>query len=239
MIGVLAALAGAVGAVAVTHATSEPVNMADRAAIEKVVREYILTHPEILPEAMQNLQARELKKVVDANRKAIETPFAGAWEGATEGDVTLVQFFDYACGYCRASLPDIERLLAEDKKLRVVYRELPILGPDSEAAARTSLAVAQVGGYRAFHRAIYAAEGRPNASVLAKAIVAAGADPSKVKVAIRSGDISTEIAQNLELQRQLQISGTPAWVVGGQLINGAVGYDQLKKAIADARGSKS
>jgi protein-disulfide isomerase len=238
MIGILAMLAGAGGAVAVVNSQSDPVNVSDRAAVEKVVREYILSHPEILPEAMQNLQARELKKVVDANRKLIETPFAGAWEGAADGDVTLVQFFDYACGYCRASRPDLERLLAEDKKLRVVYRELPILGPDSEAAARASLAVAQQGHYAVFHDAIYAG-GRPSAQAIAGAVAKAGADTGKVKAAARSGEVENEIAHNMELQRALQLTGTPGWVIGDQVLNGAVGYDELKKAIAAARAGKS
>ena len=146
---ILATLLGAGGsALAVTAMDKpQPINTADKAAIEQVVREYILTHPEILPEAMRNLEARENKKIVDENRAKIEKPYAGAWEGAADADVTLVQFFDYACTYCRASRPDVDRLLAEDKKLKVVYRELPILGTQSLDAALASLAVAEQGNY--------------------------------------------------------------------------------------------
>ena len=236
--GLLAMLAGAGGAVAVSTARNEPVNTTDRAAIETVVREYILSHPEILPEAMQNLQDRDMKKVVDANRKAIETPFAGAWEGAADADVTLVQFFDYACTYCRASRPDVERLLAEDKRLKVVYRELPILGPDSLNAARASLAVASQGNYMAFHHYIYATPGHPNVQVVSAAIAKAGANPDKVRADAKGQAVSGEIAANMELQHQLQLTGTPGWVVGDRVINGAVGYDDLKKAIAAARASR-
>ena len=234
MIGGLAMLAGAAGAVLALGAAEAPVGTADRASIEKIVREYILSHPEILPEAMKNLEAREAKSTIDANRKAIETPFAGAWEGAADGDVTLVQFFDYSCGYCRASRADVDRLLAEDKKLRVVYREIPILGPESEAAARASLAVAEQGNYAAFHHAVYAA-GKPNAGTIASAVAKAGADAAKVKADARGEKVVGEINANLQLIRTLQISGTPAWVIGDQLLNGAVGYDALKKAIAEAR----
>jgi protein-disulfide isomerase len=212
------------------------VNTADRAAIETVVREYILSHPEILPEAMKNLEARELKKVVETNRKQIETPFAGAWEGAADGDVTMVEFFDYSCGYCRASREAVEQLVAEDKKLKVVYRELPILGVDSVAAARASLAVAQQGNYAAFHRTIYAT-GHPSSGVINAAIAKAGAKPDQVREASRSQAVNAEIGHNLELQRQLQLTGTPGWVIGDQVINGAVGYDELKKAIAAARSA--
>jgi protein-disulfide isomerase len=148
-----AALLGAGGAY-LAMSSGETVNVSDRATIEKIVREYILNHPEILPEAMQNLQNRELAKVVGANRTRIETPYAGAWEGAADADVTLVEFFDYACGYCRSAMPDIARLLAEDKKLKIVYREMPVLGEASYEAARVSLAVAEQGRYMVFHKAI-------------------------------------------------------------------------------------
>jgi protein-disulfide isomerase len=240
MIGSLAMLAGAGGAALALGAIAEKpaVNVADRGAIETIVREYILAHPEILPEAMANLQARELKKQVDANRKAIETPFAGAWEGAANGDVTLVQFFDYACTYCRASRPDVERLIAEDKNLRVVYREMPILGPDSEAATRASLAVAQQGNYTVYHHYIYSYP-RATPQVIAAAVSAAKADPVTTRELGKSAAVEGELANNVQLWKSLQLSGTPSWIIGDQVINGALGYDGLKKAIAEARAKKA
>jgi protein-disulfide isomerase len=230
MIGFLAAAAGAAATVAVTANGGAPVKPTDRAAIEKIVREYILANPEILPEAMDNLRARETAKVVKANRKALETPFAGAWEGAADADVTIVQFFDYNCGYCRAAMADIEKLLANDKKLRVVYREFPVLGPDSDNAARISLAAAKAGKYPAFHRAVYAA-GRPeprNVERIAKGLgvdLAFASDPAA----------QAEIDANLGFARPLGITGTPAWIVGDKVLAGAVGYDALKEAVAAAR----
>ena len=206
-----------------------------RAGTEKIVRNYLMTHPEVLPEAMAALQSRETKKLVDANRRQIETPFGMAWTGAKDGDVTLVQFFDYACGYCRAVLPDIDRLLIEDKKLKIVYRELPILGEASDIAARASLAVALQGGdYQTFHRALYAL-GRPDAQSINAAAARSG-----ITVDGKGNDtIIGEIAANLNLQRQLQLTGTPSWVVGDTVLNGAVGYDELKQAIAKARATQS
>ena len=236
---ILATLLGAGGtALAVTAMDKpQPINTADKAAIEQVVREYILTHPEILPEAMRNLEARENKKIVDENRAKIEKPYAGAWEGAADADVTLVQFFDYACTYCRASRPDVDRLLAEDKKLKVVYRELPILGPQSLDAALASLAVAEQGNYGAFHRALYKA-GRLTPQIIREAMQQAGIDMSRAKAAQNSDAVKEEIATNIELQRALQLTGTPSWVVGDTVLNGAVGYDQLKAAIAAARAKR-
>lgn len=230
MIGLIAAAAGA-AAVAVATSGTTPVGTADKAAIEKIVRDYILEHPEILPEAMERLQDRESAKAVTANQKAVETPFRGAWEGNPQGDVVLVQFFDYACGYCRASLPDIDRLLREDPKLKIVYREMPVLGPDSEAAARLSLSVASTSqDYGRFHRALYAA-GRPDAAARAKIAAAYGvpAAPSA------NPAIEAELAANEQLQSALRITGTPTWIVGDRMLSGAVGYDALKAAVAEVR----
>jgi protein-disulfide isomerase len=205
-----------------------------QAGIEKTVRNYIMTHPEILPEAMAALQSRETKKLLDTNRARIETPFGRAWAGAENGDVTLVQFFDYNCGYCRTALPDIDRLLAEDKQLKIVYRELPILSEASDIAARASLAVAQAGGdYLKFHRALYAIARSDRAEIDA-AVISAGVNPGS----INTDKIAAEITANLDLQRQLQLTGTPSWVVGDTVLNGAVGYGELKKAIAEARAKR-
>jgi protein-disulfide isomerase len=237
-VGGLAALLGA-GAIALYAGVGAgaPVATADRAEIEKIVREYILNNPEILPEAMQNLQARELAKVVEENRKTIETPFAGAWEGAADGDVVLVEFFDYACGYCRAALPDISRLIAEDKKLKVVYREMPVLGEPSLEAAKASLAAAQQGKYMPYHKAMFAA-GRPSPSSIADAQRQAGMDAGETRDAIKSQAVQDELSKSAELQRSLQLNGTPSWVVGTKVMVGAVGYDALKAAIAEARKAK-
>lgn len=216
-IALLAGLGGAViggGAVALTSRQS--------------IRDYLLENPEILPEAMQRLEDRELAGIVKANRAAIETPFAGAWAGARDGDVVLVEFFDYACGYCRKSIADVDRLLREDAKLKVVWRDWPVLGPDSEAAARASLAAAKANRFKPFYDGLFAA-GRPSAQA-----VAAARDQAQV-----GGDIGAEaeaeLARNLELAQALRSNGTPLFVVGDRVLRGAVGYDALKEAIAEAR----
>ncbi|QPQ55020.1 thioredoxin domain-containing protein [Allosphingosinicella flava] len=221
------------GASAMALAPGAPVSGQDRAAIEKIVHDYILAHPEIIPEAMERLQAREIAKVVDANRKAIETPFAGAWAGAADGDVVLVEFFDYACGYCRASQPDVERLLKEDKKLKVVWREFPVLGEDSRKAALVSLAAAEAGKYKAFHDKLFAL-GRPSPDAVKSAQAAAGTSASPSA----SPRFDAEIEKNYDLARALSLTGTPAFIVGGKVLQGAVGYDALKDAIVEARAKK-
>jgi protein-disulfide isomerase len=242
MYGGLGVLAGAATMFIVAGAPSQgaagTVPSTDRAAIEAIVREYILTHPEILPEAMQNLERKEASGRVKQNATALTKPFARAWEGAGSPDVTMVEFFDYACSYCRAARADVERLLAEDPQLRVVYREVPILGPDSEQAARASLGVAKMGGdYGAFHRELFGS-GKPNSASIDRAIAAAKVDVRKAREAGNSTEVEAELNANLNLQRALGISGTPSWIVGDQLINGAVGYDELKSAIARARQTR-
>lgn len=227
MAGVTGALIGA-AAVALAGNGSAP----DRAAMEAVVHDYILAHPEILSEAAERLQQKEAVRAVDANRAAYETPYAGAWAGAARGDVVLVEFFDYACGFCRRSNPDIDRLLKEDKQLKVVWRELPVLGPDSRKASTISLAAARQGKFKPFHDRMFAL-GRPTAGALAEAARAAGVTPLP-----DSPDIQAEIDRNYELARAVNASGTPTFVVGDKVLQGAVGYDALKQAVAEARTSK-
>lgn len=200
------------------------------------VRSYLLEHPEILPEAMERLRARETSQVVAQNRASIETPFHGAWAGAADADVVLVEFFDYACGFCRASNPDVDRLLREDPRLKVVWRELPVLGPDSEAAARTSLAAARQGRFRQFYEQLFAL-GRPTEANLARAAEAVGIDPAGAAAYRDSAEVRGELERNLDLARAIGASGTPTFVVGDQVLQGAVGYEALKDAIAAARAS--
>jgi protein-disulfide isomerase len=196
------------------------------------VRDYLLENPEILPEAMDRLRSREAAKMISANRAALERPFAGAWAGAADGDVVLVEFFDYACGYCRKSNSDIDRLLREDPKLKVVWREWPVLGPDSEAAARASLAAAQAGRFKPFYDALFAA-GRPTPEALAKARAGAGLGAD-----VPAPVADQELARNFELARGLEATGTPTFVVGDQILQGAVGYESLRDAIKEARAKK-
>ncbi len=204
----------------------------DRTQIESVIHDYVLAHPEIIPEAMQKLQDRESGKAVAANLPAITTPFGSAWIGNPKGDVTLVEYFDYNCGYCRASLPTIAQLVAKDPKLRIVFRELPVLSPQSRVAARVSLAAAQQGKFAQFHDALYAAGPVSEASIAAAAN-AAGIDQTKLAGFDKTAD--AEIAKNMATAGKLGMTGTPAWVVGDRVLSGALPIEEFEKAIAAAR----
>jgi len=196
----------------------------------RIVRQGLLADPGILPDTIDALRDRQYEPVLTANRAAIETPFASSWKGAAKPQVTLVEFFDYACPYCKASNPYVDKLLSEDKSLRVVYRELPILGPDSVTAARLSLEASKRGRFAQFHDALWAA-GRPSQATLAQAAQAAQIGPSPQN----DPQAEEELKRNFALAGKLGATGTPVFVVGDKVLNGAVGYDALKSAIAGAR----
>lgn len=205
-----------------------------RGAIEALVRSYILEHPEILPEAMDKLQARETEARLAPLRGALETPFPGAILGNPQGKVTLVEFTDFSCTYCRSSVADVEALVKDNPDLRVVIRELPIIGPESEPAARMGLAAAAQGKYAAFHKAMFSGE-RPNSSSIAAAANVAGVDGASATAFTQQPSVKQELERNIGFARQLGINGTPAWSVGGKLLSGAVGREALQAAVNAAR----
>lgn len=227
-----AALAGAGGAIVAGKYSG------DRAATETVVRDYILANPEILPEAMRRLQVKESGKAVAANRDAIVEPFPGAIAGNPNGDVSVVAYLDYACGFCRASLPAITGLIASDPNVRIVYRELPILSPDSRSAAEWALAAALQNKFKPFHDALYAS-GRVDEASIQQAAATAGLDIAAARTAIQSPQVVGEIERNLKTAGTLGFTGTPSWVVGDQVLSGAQTLPALQTAVADARKAKS
>lgn len=234
-LGGFAFIAAAAGAALAAQAPAA-VNPSDRAAIERIVHDYILEHPEIIPQAVEKLQAKRMSSLIESSRGALEKPYAGAWEGAANPDVTVVEFFDYACGYCRASLPDIARLVQGDAKVRIVYRELPILSDESGDAAKVSLLAAERGQYMAYHKALYGA-GKVTRDTIVAAAAKAGIARSEAEAAIASSKYDAEIAANIALAQKLQATGTPTFVIGDQVLNGAVGFDALKEGVASARGT--
>ena len=205
----------------------------DKAAIEKVVHDYLLEHPEILPEAIERLRAKETEKQLAGIAGPVKTPFPGAVLGNPQGKVTLVEFSDYACTYCRQSVAEVEALIARNPELKVVIRELPILSPASADAARMALAAAEQGRYAQFHAAMYAI-GRPDAASIEAAARQAGLDLPRARKVMADPRIAAEIERNHGFARQLGFDGTPSWVIGTRLIPGAVGQDVLAKAIAEA-----
>jgi protein-disulfide isomerase len=209
-------------------------NAADKAATEAIVRAYILEHPEIIPEAIEVLKKRETLARLNKTGDALHTPFAGAVGGNPAGDVTLVEFTDYNCGYCRSSIADLERLMAVDKGIRIVYREVPILAETSKVAALWALAAAKQGKHAAFHAAMFTGP-RPDATSIRAAALTAGLDILTAQKFIAAPEALAELKNNVEMMRATGFTGTPTFIVGDEILEGAVGYDAIKEAIAKAR----
>lgn len=198
------------------------------------VREYLLAHPEVIPEAMQRLQEKQNAKIIAANRADILTPVGSAWAGNPNGDVTVVEYLDYNCGYCRASLPVIDQLIAADPKVKVIYRELPVLSQESETAARYAIVAGRQGKYRALHAALYAGGPLTEAS-MDKALVTAGLDPAKVKEESKAASVEAAIKTNLSLMRPLGMTGTPTWVIGDRVVSSMLSLEDMRDAVEAAR----
>ena len=196
----------------------------------RIVRQGMLNDPQILVEAADALRDHQYAPTLASIRPMLEAPFASSWRGAEKPEVVLVEFYDYACPYCKASNPHVDQLLREKPGLRVVYREFPILGPNSVEAARLSLAASKAGRFTQFHDALYSA-GRPAPETNAVAARVANIPPKPSE----DPAIEAELKKNYQLAGQLGATGTPLFVVGDRVLSGAVGYDALKKAVEDAQ----
>jgi protein-disulfide isomerase len=207
---------------------------ANRKATEAIVRAYILQHPEIITQALGLLQKHEATQRLGAAKDVLSTPFYGAQAGNPSGDVTVVEFTDYNCGFCRASVPDVERLVAADKGVHVIYREVPILAASSKDAALWALAAAKQGKHAQFHKAMFGG-GRPDAATIRVAAITAGLDIAAAGNFIASSEALTELKSNLAIMQQVGFNGTPTFIVGDQMLEGALGYDKIKAAVDKAR----
>lgn len=187
-------------------------------------RAFLLANPDMLPQMVEAYEAQEAEKRLADMGDAVFTPFPGAVLGNPQGSKVLVEFTDYNCPYCEASLADVTRLVAEDPDLKVVIREWPIF-EGSDQASRMALAAGLQGKYRAFHEAMF------RLGDVEAAAAAAGLDMARARNDAASDAVSAEIANNLELARALGFTGTPAWIAGRKPFGGAIGYERLKAAL--------
>jgi protein-disulfide isomerase len=215
-----------------------------RGDVETIVRDYLLKNPEIIREALEELERREVAAANKARSEALSTVadilFNSTRQvelGNPEGDVTLVEFFDYNCGYCKRAMADMEKLLAEDDKLRVVLKEFPVLGQGSVEAAQVAVAVSRVAPekYLDFHRVLMGARGQANKASALAAATEAGLDAAKVEAALGEAEVNNTIEEVYMLANRLGLTGTPSYVVGDEVVMGAVGYDQLKRKVSSMR----
>lgn len=214
--------------------------MPPREAIEAIVKEYLLTNPGIVRDALRELQAREeaarAAKVTEAvvtHRDALVADPASPVLGNPNGDVTVVEFQDYRCGYCKRLGPAMTALLKRDPQVRLVIKELPILGPDSEFAARAALVAHRQGKYPEFHRALLDTPEVTRESVLALG-TRLGLAPG-LEAAVEDAAVSEIIRSNQMLAGNLEIAGTPALVIGGRVVPGAADVETLAMFVAAER----
>ncbi|WP_246727792.1 DsbA family protein [Chelativorans sp. Marseille-P2723] len=215
-----------------------------RSQVEGIVRDYLLANPEILMEMQTALESRMREQQLQATRQAITESAGEIFNsvhdgviGNPEGDITVVEFFDYNCGFCKRALSDMEELVANDSNLRFVLKEFPILGPDSQQAHVVSMAFRNLmpEKYAEFHRRLLSANGRATEATAINLALELGIDESALRAEMQNPQIQRIIAQTYELADRLQITGTPSYVVGNEVIFGAMGRDVLSEKIAVAR----
>ncbi|MCK6418773.1 MAG: DsbA family protein [Alphaproteobacteria bacterium] len=219
----------------------ESLTSAQKEEISKLVEKLLLEKPEIIVKGLDAYQANEQKKQEEQARKAIKDnkdALMGEGQpsaGNPKGDVTIVEFFDYNCGYCKRALPDIQALLKEDKNVRFVFKDLPILGPSSVTAAQWALAAHKQGRYFDYHAALMEFQGPKEEATLEKIAADLKLDVAKMKADAASAEIKTMIEKEQALAEKLGINGTPAFIIGDELYPGFIGADGFKAAIAKAR----
>ena len=217
----------------------------DKEAIEAIVHQYILEHPEIIAEAIERLQAREQRAKEEAQRNAMISLAPKIYDnpqtpemGNPQGDVTVVEFFDYQCGYCKRVFPTVMNVLNADRNIRILWKELPILGPVSQFAARAAMAADKQGKYFAYHVALMELKGRLTEDKVMETAHATGLDMKQLIEDMASPEIERYLNETLALAQSLGISGTPAFLFGDQMVPGSIEEDQMHELIARVRESK-
>ena len=217
------------------------ISESERKAFESIIREYLLKNPTLLREMVEALRAHDDREQNDRAASALKTHRDQIYNdpdspvsGNPEGDLTIVAFVDYNCGYCRSNLPIIRSLVEKDKMIRVIYKDLPILGPSSEVAARGALAAHKQGKYVEFHDALFESRGVGELTVKAVA-TKLGLDQSALAKDMADQKVRSAIGRNRALAAALGIDGTPAYIIGSQLVPGAVEADSLNEIVAEER----
>ena len=216
----------------------------DKAAVEKIVHEYLVNHPEVLEEAMAALEKKQAAEASAGLAKTLEEKKSVLFDssrqmvlGNPQGDVTVVEFFDYNCGYCKKALGDMLSLIDKDPKLRIVLKEFPVLGQGSTEAARVSVAVQRAAPekYLDFHKRMLSARGSADHAKAMEAAKDAGVDMKALEKALTDKEIVNTIEEVYGLASGLGLSGTPSYVIGKEVVPGAIGLSKLQAHVAEAR----
>nr|WP_237180214.1 DsbA family protein [Rhodoplanes sp. Z2-YC6860] len=221
-----------------------------RSEIEKIVRDYLVAHPEVLQEAIAALEKKQAADEAEKHEAAVKDNAKEIFDsprqvtvGNPQGDVTFVEFFDYNCGYCKRAMSDMFDLIKSDPKLKVVLKEFPVLGPGSVEAARVAVAVRMQDKtgkkYLDFHQKLLGGRGQADKARALAAAKEAGFDMAKIEKDMASDEVRASLEESLKLAEKLGLNGTPSYVIGQNVVVGAVGLDALKEKINTARCGKA
>ncbi|MGR3461546.1 MAG: DsbA family protein [Roseovarius sp.] len=223
----------------------ENLNAADRTRLREEIRAYLLENPEVIMEAVAVLEKRQAAGQVEADRQLVRANADALffspndWTGGNpDGDITLVEFMDYKCGYCRRAFEDVKSLVKEDGNIRFILKEFPILGEESVAAARFAIATRQVAGddaYKSVHDALMAYNGKMNETGFTRLADALGLDANAIIAEMDSDAVTQTIAANRALGQRLRVSGTPTFVMENRMLRGYLPQDAMQQAANEIR----
>jgi len=210
--------------------------------MNKLIHDYLMNNPKVLIEAIEHAEAsvkdeeqNQATAALKAHREELERDPTSGVLGNPKGDVTIVEFFDYRCPYCKSTVPTLQTLIGQDQKVRLVLKEFPILGKESVFASRVALAVKKHGKYAEFHDAMFALKTKVDDQQTLEVVKSLGLDPDQIKKEADGSDIDAVLKHNYDLARALNLSGTPAFVIGDTLLPGAVDLKDFQTAVATVR----
>ncbi len=248
VLGLALALAPAISGPAAAQEQSRPGNFAPEQieGIEQIVRDYLLAHPEVLIQSLNDYQNRQKvaekqrqQEAVIASRAALTQDPDAPVMGNPEGDVAIVEFFDYKCPYCKRVAGVLRDVVAADGNIRLIMKEFPILGPQSIKASRAALAAHRQGKYEAFHWALMTKPGDMSDPHIRRIARGVGIDIERMMADMETPEIQAMIKRNNDLAQALQITGTPAFVIGDTLVPGAIDRKAIERLVAQARAEQS
>jgi len=237
-------------ALAAYGAPAQPVSDTQRTEIEKIIRDYLLNHPEVLQDAIAELEKRQAKNEAEKSKTTIKDNAQAIFEsprhvslGNPKGDVTFVEFFDYNCGYCKRAVSDMMALMKADPNLKVALKEFPVLGPGSQEAAKVAVAVRMQDKtgkkYLEFHQKLMGGRGQVDKARAMAAAKDVGLDVARIERDLVSDEVKASLEESFALAEKLGVNGTPAYVIGNEVVVGAVGIDALREKINTARCGKA
>ncbi|GAC1503580.1 MAG: DsbA family protein [Bradyrhizobium sp.] len=231
-------------------ASAESFSAGQRGDIETIVHDYLLAHPEVLEEAMTVLSKRQASAEAEKHEASVATHAEAIFNsprgvvlGNRDGDVTFVEFFDYNCGYCKRAMTDMLDLMKSDPKLKVVLKEFPVLSQGSVEAAQVAVAVRMQDPtgkkYLDFHQKLLGGRGPADKARALAAAKEAGLDTARIEKDLGSPEVRATIEENFKLAEAMGMNGTPSYVIGKQVVIGAVGLGGLREKIGVARCGKA